>query len=65
MNLAKQFFTTENRTGCRLITVDAYNRPDVVTFYEKNGFRFLTSDDADKETRIMYFDLKRFKHNVA
>lgn len=36
--LLKAFFLTENRTGCRFITGDAYNRPEVIRFYQKNGF---------------------------
>ena len=56
----KNWFTTENKTGCRFVLVDAYNRADVVKFYqEKNGFMFLTEKDTDKKTRLMYFDLIR------
>lgn len=39
--------------GCRLITVDAYNK--AVPFYVKNKFHKLISDN--KETETMYFDL--------
>jgi len=53
-------FITNNKTGCRFVTVDAYNNPKTVQFYEKNGFRFLTSADATADTRQMYFDLKIF-----
>mgnify|MGYP003290434088 CR=1 FL=1 len=54
------------------MVVDAYNRPDTITFYQKNGFKFLYSDDAlEKEafhinqkqnlnTRMMYLDLIDF-----
>jgi hypothetical protein len=35
INLLKKLFTTENRTGCRFITVDAYNDPRVLNFYQK------------------------------
>lgn len=38
LNLLKMFFLTENRTGCRFITVDAYNISKVVDFYRNNGF---------------------------
>ena len=44
------------KAGCRFITVDAY--AGVTDFYEKNGFKFMTKEDADKPTRAMYFDLK-------
>jgi GNAT superfamily N-acetyltransferase len=53
----KVLFTTNNRTGCRFITVDAYNEPSVIKFYEKNGFTFLSLKDETEETRLMYFDL--------
>lgn len=54
----KYAFTHGNRTGCRILTVDAYI--DAVGFYEKNGFRFFTETDANDETRLMYYDLKSF-----
>ena len=56
----KILFLTENRTGCRFITVDAYNNERTIAFYEQNEFRFLTSSDEDEDTRQMYFDLKPF-----
>jgi GNAT superfamily N-acetyltransferase len=42
--------------GCRFITVDAYK--DALPFYEKNKFKYLTENDKDDATRIMYLDLK-------
>jgi GNAT superfamily N-acetyltransferase len=56
----KVWFTHENKTGCRFLTVDAYNTPRVVSFYQKNGFNFHTDADKNAVTRIMYFDLKTF-----
>jgi len=44
--------------GCRFITVDAYK--SAFDFYLKNDFQFLSSDDEDDETRVMYLDIKRF-----
>lgn len=55
----KLLFVSNNRTGCRFITVDAHH--DAVGFYEKCGFSFFTDTDVDDETRLMYFDLKPFK----
>jgi GNAT superfamily N-acetyltransferase len=46
------------QSGCRFITVDAYNT--ALPFYEKNKFKYLTTKDATEETRAMYFDLKAF-----
>lgn len=60
INLSKQLFTTENRTGCRFLTVDAYNVPAVLGFYRKNGFDFYQDKDSNKRTRIMFFDLMTF-----
>jgi GNAT superfamily N-acetyltransferase len=59
LNMLKYFFRTDNRTGCRLITVDAYNREPVLRFYGRNGFQFFHDKDANRQTRVMYFDLKR------
>jgi len=61
LNMTKEFFLTQNRTGCRFITVDSYNNEVTINFYKKNGFQFLWNEDKDENTRIMYFDLKRFK----
>ncbi len=56
----KMLFLTANRTGCRFITVDAYNNQKTVDFYERNGFGFITAADEGLDTRQMYFDLKPF-----
>ena len=53
----KMFFLIRNKTGCRYITVDAYNKGEIINFYEKNGFQSLTDKDKNKKTRTMYFDL--------
>ena len=60
MDFIKAFFTLRNKTGCRFITVDAYNYPRTINFYKKNGFDFLTSQDETEDTRSMYFDLMTF-----
>jgi GNAT superfamily N-acetyltransferase len=61
LNLLKAFFLNENRTGCRFITVDAYNRPDVIAFYRKNGFvqiKVPDSSEAEVPTTVsMFFPL--------
>lgn len=56
----KELFTSFNRTGCRFIIVDAYNKPRVIRFYEKNDFRFFPDQDTTKNRLLMFFDLKRF-----
>lgn len=36
---------------------DAKSYGASLSFYEKNGFRYLTTKDKDSDTRLMYFDL--------
>ena len=55
LDYIKWMFVTENKTGCRFLTVDAYL--DAVPFYEKNGFRRMNAEDEDPHTRLMYYDL--------
>jgi GNAT superfamily N-acetyltransferase len=61
LNLIKAFFLNENRTGCRFITVDAYNRPEVIEFYRRNGFVQIKAADSSKPetpaTVSMFFPL--------
>ncbi len=56
--LIKFMFTHGNRTGCRFITVDAYQ--NAIGFYLKCGFDFISEKDKNEPTRSMYYDLKRF-----
>lgn len=55
LDWVKETFVVNNRTGCKYITVDAYARS--LSFYEKNGFMFLTEKDKKRDTRLMFFDL--------
>jgi predicted GNAT family N-acyltransferase len=52
-------FLSNNKTGCRFITVDAYSKS--LAFYEKTGFEYLTEKDKGKDTRLMYLDLHPYK----
>jgi len=63
LNMTKQFFITDNRTGCRFLTVDAYNRDNILKFYTKNDFQFFYDKDKNRQTRAMFFDLKRLNLN--
>jgi len=56
IDFTKIYFTKKNKTGCKFITVDAYK--DSVPFYEKMGFKCLTSRDLKSDTRLMYFNLE-------
>ena len=58
-----------NKTGCRFLLVDSYNKERNLTFYERNGFNYLFSteeqerefrglkSDRPLNSRLMYFDL--------
>ena len=50
-------FLTNNKTGCKFLTVDALNNIDTLRFYEKNGFSFVTLSDYNKLSRQMYKNL--------
>jgi len=64
--MIKLLFTTNNRTGCRFVTVDARrdkrNKVDVRPFYEKNGFGILPCRPRTSTSIPMYFDLKSLKN---
>jgi len=57
ITMIKDFMYLDNRTGCRYITVDAYNKPRVLSFYQKNGFSFLKTPNPHRNQELMYFDL--------
>jgi GNAT superfamily N-acetyltransferase len=44
----KTLFITNNRTGCRFITVDAYDKPRTLKFYEGNGFLFIPVKESEE-----------------
>ena len=55
LNFIKSYFLEENKTGCRFITVDAYN--DAIPFYQNNDFQYLKNEENDIVTRSLYYDL--------
>lgn len=71
MDIIKNWFVAhDNKTGCRYLLVDAYNRPETLNYYLRNGFNFifnnlesekryrkLESIEGELRTRLMYFDL--------
>ncbi|MCQ2322393.1 MAG: N-acetyltransferase [Bacteroidales bacterium] len=71
MNYLKSWFIDDdNKTGCRFLVVDAYNRKDVLDFYERNKFKYLYLDEEEERreqfvaegeerlhTRLMFLDL--------
>ncbi len=58
LTLIKKWFSHENRTGCRYVTVDALR--SVQGFYENSGFKVLATPEENDETVLMYYDLKCF-----
>lgn len=63
LNITKSIFLTQNRTGCRILMVDAYKEPRVEKFYEQNEFKRIpnTKKEENSSTWTMYYDLKRFQ----
>ncbi len=71
LNFIKDWFLSDNKTGCRFIVVDAYNNDRTIHFYERNGFKTLYKSEQEErdflklkpeeplETRFMFFDLKK------
>lgn len=62
------FLDDDNKTGCRFLVVDAYNKPEILSFYERNGFKYLYASEQDEKdatlfdsqtihTRLMFLDL--------
>ena len=62
-----------NKTGCRFLLVDSYNKERNLKFYQNNEFKFLFSTeeqerefrglnpDTQLNSRLMYFDLIELK----
>lgn len=57
-----QSFIRKNKTGCQFITVDAINdnTQRTIKFYENNGFKYLTMNDVNRESRQMYKSLLEY-----
>ena len=70
MDFIKSWFIDgANKTGCRFIVVDSYNKSKPLKYYSDNGFQMLFSTELQEkeftniesekvlQTRLMYFDL--------
>lgn len=58
------FVDNDNKSGCRLAIVDAKNSKNVISFYEKNGFKCLFNTEAD-EYKYMHMHEKETETEVA
>jgi GNAT superfamily N-acetyltransferase len=75
LEFIKEFCFDKFKHYARFLTVDAYNTPEVLSYYEKNDFKFLFLNEEDERqnlkknlfsdeplyTRQMFFDLKRYE----
>ena len=75
MGIIKEFCFDKFDHYVRFLTVDAYNKPEVLRYYEKNDFKFLFSTEEDERqnlkksinsdeplnSRQLFFDLKRYE----
>lgn len=59
VNMIITSYKSDNKAGCRFITVDAY--ADALPFYYKLGFLPLSKEDEGASTRLLYFDLESYK----
>lgn len=57
LNIIRKFMCINNRTGCRFLTLDAYNKTYIINFYKKNGFLFSREPSPQQKTVSMYSDL--------
>lgn len=56
LDFIKGYFVSDNKTGCRFLTVDAYSA--AVPFYLNNRFAPLNNEEGDSATRLLFYDLK-------
>ncbi|MBE8727368.1 GNAT family N-acetyltransferase [Flavobacterium hungaricum] len=61
LDFIKGWTFIEHKPACRLLILDAYNRPIQLNTYQKNDFTFLLDSDKNKKHRFMYFDLMRLE----
>jgi len=73
-----KFFCYENyRNSCRFLVVDAYNKLEVLNFYQKNYFLTVFSTEAQEReyknldvstplrTRYMFYDMMHWKNKLS
>lgn len=60
MYFIKGFATYKSKSACRFLLLDAYNKERQINYYKENDFEFVSKEDSENKTRLMYFDLSRF-----
>ncbi|WP_367899161.1 GNAT family N-acetyltransferase [Leptospira sp. WS58.C1] len=62
LDLIKNWFITNNKTGCRFIVVDS--RKDALDFYAKAGFEEYPEESPNVNNKFLYFDLKAYQEQM-
>lgn len=57
LDIIKYSLINNPQSGCRFITVDAYN--NAIDFYLKNGFTMINEFQSNRNTQPMFFDLSQ------
>ncbi len=57
--IKSHLLSDEQFSGCRFITVDAYNDKSVIDSYTRMGFSFIQDTDKNDVTRCMYLDITK------
>lgn len=51
MNFIKSWFIdSNNKTGCRFLVVDSYNKEHPIRYYSNNGFKFIFEEEEQEKT---------------
>lgn len=53
--IISNYLMLNDNQACKLITVDAYKQ--AIPFYQRMGFEFLSDNDKEDSTRLMFLDL--------
>jgi len=77
IDIIKSFCFEQHRNSCRFLLVDAYNKPEIIRFYEKNDFLVVFSSEEQERdyyrpntkepllTRYMYYDMMNWKNKFS
>ena len=77
IDIIKSFCFEQFRNSCRFLLVDAYNKPEILNFYQKNDFLFVFSSEEQERnyyqpntatplhTRYMYYEMMNWKNKFS